>query len=44
MLIFLPRRRPARPAVLTERGQGLAVLLFAIAALLWVCAAAKGMV
>lgn len=42
MLTFLPRRRPARPIVLTERGQGLAVLLFAIAGLFALCLAARG--
>lgn len=44
MLTFLPRRRPVRRAVLTERGQGLAVLLLAIAAIFWFVAKAKGAV
>lgn len=43
MLNFLPRRRPARPIILTERGQGLAGLLFTIAGLFALCAAAKGL-
>lgn len=45
MIFMNPRRRrgPVRPIVLTERGQGLAVLLFAIAFLLWVCVEAKGL-
>lgn len=43
MLTFLPRRRASRPVVLTERGQGLAALLGAIAALFALCAAAKGL-
>lgn len=44
MLTFLPRPRRTRPIVLTERGQGLAALLFALAALLWLAAKAKGLV
>ena len=44
MLTFLPRRRPTRPVVLSERGQGVAGLLFALAALLWLAAKAKGLV
>ncbi len=44
MLTFLPPRRTARPVVLSERGQGLALLLFALAGLLWLAARAKGLV
>lgn len=43
MLTFLPRRRPVRRAVLTERGQGFAVLLTAIAVIFWLVAKAKGL-
>lgn len=44
MLTFLARRPASRPRVLSERGQGLAVLLGFFAALLWLCARAKGLV
>jgi hypothetical protein len=44
MLTLLPRRRPARPVVLTERGQMLALLLTLLGILFWICAAAKGLV
>ena len=43
MLTYLPPRRRARPVVLSERGQGLAVLLFFLAGLLGLCARAKGL-
>lgn len=43
MLTFLPRGRRARPVILSERGQGLAVLLAALAGLLWIAARAKGL-
>lgn len=43
MLTFLGRRPAARPRVLSERGQGLAVLLGAVAALLWIALRAKGL-
>lgn len=43
MLTYLkPRRRRSHGPVLTERGQGLAILLLAIAGLFWIVAQAKG--
>lgn len=43
MLIFLPpRRRRVLPPVLSERGQGLALLLTLLGVLLTLCLAAKG--
>lgn len=42
MLVFLNRRPPARPRVLSERGQGLAVLLAMVAGLFWLVVAANG--
>lgn len=42
MLVFLNRRPAARPRVLTERGQGLAVLLAALAAIFWLIGRANG--
>ena len=43
MLVFLNRPRRPRPALLNERGQGLAVLLAALAVLLAIVVAARGM-
>lgn len=42
MLDFLPFRRRARPQLLNERGQGLALLLFGLALLFAVALIAKG--
>lgn len=42
--LAMRRRSRPRPALLTERGQGLAVLLSALAVLFWVAARAKGLV
>lgn len=41
-MIFQNRRPPVRGRILTERGQGLALLLAALAGLLWLAARAKG--
>ncbi len=43
-MIFQNRRPPVRGRILNERGQGLALLLSALAVLLWLCARAKGLV
>lgn len=42
MIFSLPPRRRARPVLLSERGQGLAVLLLALAALFALVLYAKG--
>ncbi len=36
------RRRRARPVLLNERGQGLAVLIGALAGIFWIVGRAKG--
>lgn len=41
-MVFLNRRPPARGRLLTERGQGLAVLLAAVAAIFWLIAKVNG--
>lgn len=43
MLSFLDRRPASKPRLLSERGQGVAVLLIALAALFAACARAKGL-
>lgn len=43
MLTFLARKKPSRPRLFTERGQGLAVLLLCVAAIFALCAHAKGL-
>lgn len=42
MLTFLGRRPASRPRLLSERGQGLALLIFGLALLFAVCLIAKG--
>jgi hypothetical protein len=42
MLELMSRRKPARPALLSERGQGLAVLLLALAGLFALVVLANG--
>lgn len=42
-MIFNRRRYRVTGPVLNARGQSLALLLFALAALLWVCVRAKGL-
>lgn len=43
MLIFLDRKKPSRPRLFSERGQGVALLLLALAVLFAACARAKGL-
>ena len=42
MLAFLPRKKPSRPTLLNERGQGLALLICGLGLLFLVCLLAKG--
>jgi len=42
LIDFLPFRRRSRPQLLNERGQGLALLMFALAVLFLVVLVAKG--
>jgi hypothetical protein len=42
-MIFNRRRYRVTGPLLTERGQGLALLLLALAGLFWLCARAKGL-
>lgn len=44
MISFLGRKKPSRPRLFTERGQGLAVLLLCVAAIFALCARAKGLI
>lgn len=41
-MVFLNRRPPVRGRVLSERGQGLAILLAAVAVIFWLIAKANG--